>query len=175
MAILSYYLAISLDGKIARINGSVDWLDPFQEKLQTPFDFEPFYKTVDYVLMGRKTWDVSRSFEESPFSDKKCLIYSKSLSTSNQPKNISIRNQLNMDEIIQLKKDYLNRIWLVGGADVAGQLMALDLIDEIVLTVIPVLIGDGIPWINLMSSDKKFKFKESYVASSGVIQLVYVK
>ena len=55
IAALSYCLATCIDGFLARNDGSVDWLNPFQTKLNTPYDFEVYYKTVSTVLMGRKT------------------------------------------------------------------------------------------------------------------------
>jgi dihydrofolate reductase len=77
MAKTSYYVAVSLDGFIAREDGTVDWLSNYTEPLETPYDYEPFYQTVSAVVMGRKTYDTVISFGEYTYKGKPGLVLSK--------------------------------------------------------------------------------------------------
>ena len=60
----SYYVAVSLDGFIAREDEVMDWLSNYTAPLETPYDYEPFYKTVSAIVMGRKTYDKVLNFGE---------------------------------------------------------------------------------------------------------------
>lgn len=106
MGILSYYLATSIDGYLAREDGSVDWLNSFQSRLGTPYDYELYYMTVDTVLMGRKTWDIAKSFEEDPFSGKRRIIISKTKGKIDFPKNCDVYNSF--DLIDSVNSDSVN-------------------------------------------------------------------
>ena len=72
-----------------------------------------------------------------------------------------------------IKRKYPNRIWLVGGGDLAGQCVNHGLIDEIILTIIPITLGKGIKWISTHNKEKKWSLKESYQMNNGIMQVVY--
>lgn len=174
MALLSYYLAISLDGFIAKPDGNVDWLNAFEVKLTGPYSYENFYQTVDTVIMGRKTWDISRSFEETPFKEKKCFVVSKTLSKNKLPSYVELLTSFNHDFIKKLKQRAKEKIWIVGGANLSTQVLMMDELDEIVITIMPIMIGSGIKWLENFNVDKKFILKETHL-EDGVVQIIYRK
>ncbi len=175
MGILSYYLATSLDGYLARKDGSVDWLNPYQFKLNTPFDYEEYYKSVSTVIMGRKTWEVACSFETEPYSDRQTFLVSNSLSQGNLPSYCKLINKLDKQLVEKIKQESSNRVWLVGGANLASQLFEFGLIDEIVQTIVPVTIGNGISWQSPHLVSAQWKLVDSYKCDQSVVQLIYQK
>lgn len=175
MGTISYYLATSLDGYLARENGAVDWLDNFQFKLNTPFDYEPFYKSVKVVLMGRKTWEVARSFEEKPYSDRKTFVISNQLQAEALPEYVSLIRKIDLDFFASLKAETNGRIWIVGGAQLASSLLELNLVDEIVQTIIPMTIGKGIRWLLPNKSETIWNLQAVFKCDRGLIQLIYTR
>jgi dihydrofolate reductase len=160
---------------LAREDGAVDWLNSFQGKLTTPFDYHDYYKTVSTVIMGRKTWEVSRSFEERPYIDKKTYVVTRSLEPHDLPDYCTRMISFNADEINTIKQETENRVWLVGGANLASQFIEMDLVDEIVQTIVPVSIGQGIPWIQSHKKESAWNLKEVYKCEMGIVQLIYQK
>jgi dihydrofolate reductase len=173
MGLISYYLATSLDGFIARENGAVDWLEPYQFKLGTPYDYEPFYKSVSTVLMGRKTWVVAKSFEDRPYFDRKTFVVSKQIEDDQLPSYVSVLRKVELGFIKELKDSTEGRVWIVGGSHLASTLLELNLIDEIVQTIVPVTLGRGIPWILTHDCSAKWTLSDVFKCDRSVVQLVY--
>jgi dihydrofolate reductase len=173
MGTISYYLATTIDGYLARENGAVDWLEPFQFKLQTPYDYELFYKSVTVVMMGRKTWEVAKSFEEKPYSDRKAYVISTKTKKEDIPEYVELIKTMDRSFVEKMKSKTNGRIWIVGGAQIASQLLELDLIDEIIQTIVPVTLGRGIRWIMPNNGSATWNLQDSFKCERGVVQLVY--
>lgn len=173
MKSLTYYLATSVDGFLARENGAVDWLDPFQMTFNTPYDYVPFYKTVSTVIMGRKTWEVAKSFEPQPYADREVHVFSKSLSPDALPSYCHLQPKLESSFIESLKSKAQGRVWIVGGAQLASELLQRNLVDEIVQTIVPVTLGRGIHWLEPNEGNAQWNLSECYKCEKGVVQLVY--
>jgi len=129
MATTSYYVAVSLDGFLAREDGTVDWLSNYTAPLETPYDYEPFYQTVSAVVMGRKTYDTVISFGEYTYKGKPGLVLSKNAYLQiNEPGVESV--SLDWKERFEgLKASAKDRIWLVGGGEVASLFVKENLLD----------------------------------------------
>jgi dihydrofolate reductase len=175
MAKTSYYVAVSLDGFIAREDGTVDWLSNYTAPLETPYDYEPFYQTVSAVVMGRKTYDTVISFGKYAYKGKPGLVLSKNAYLQiNQPGVESV--SLDWKERFErLKASAKDRIWLVGGGEVASLFVKENLLDEIILTIIPETISTGIQWLGKTSLTAGWLLSEHHLSKNGVIQLVYSK
>ena len=175
MAKTSYYVAVSLDGFIAREDGTVDWLSNYTAPLETPYDYEPFYQTVSAVVMGRKTYDTVISFGKYAYKGKPGLVLSKNAYLQiNQPGVESV--SLDWKERFErLKASAKDRIWLVGGGEVASLFVKENLLDEIILTIIPETIGTGMQWLGKTSLTAGWLLSEHHLSKNGVIQLVYSK
>lgn len=173
MGLVSYYLATSIDGFLARENGSVDWLEPYHFKLDTPYNYEPFYKTVSTVIMGRKTWEVAKSFEERPYYDRKTFVLSKQIESNQMPDYTNLLRTIDLNFINKLKNETNGRIWIVGGSQLASRLLELNLVDEVVQTIIPVMLGKGIPWLLPNVGTSVWTLDEVFKCERSVVQLVY--
>ncbi|MFB5087707.1 dihydrofolate reductase family protein [Psychrobacillus sp. PGGUH221] len=138
-----FYGAISLDGYLARENHSLDWLIGTEGEEET--GFSEFYETVDTILMGRNTYEqiLILSPEEFPYKNKKCYIFSSTLTGSN--KYVEFINEDIIGFTKSLKEQEGKRIWLVGGGEVLQPLLKANIIDEFIIQIAPSIIGRGIP------------------------------
>ncbi|TCN12082.1 dihydrofolate reductase [Bacillus sp. BK006] len=135
------YIAASLDGYIARENGEIDWLESVEGEGDN--GYEAFYQTCDAVVMGKATYDhVLKLTPEFPYLSKKRYVFSRSAQGKDQYAefiNESVASFLN-----NLSQD-TKKIWLVGGADILADFLTAKRVDEFIISVIPVLLGAGIP------------------------------
>ncbi|KRK70458.1 hypothetical protein FD02_GL000524 [Lacticaseibacillus nasuensis JCM 17158] len=136
------YLAESLDGFIAERDGSTAWLSKLNASAADSA-YQDFYASIDTVLMGRKTYQRALSLAGSyPYQDKESYVFSTTLHDTDDPTTVVTGNV--QEFVRQLKRKPGKDIWLVGGADIFTDLLQDDLIDELIITVAPVLLGDGI-------------------------------
>jgi dihydrofolate reductase len=175
MAKTSYYVAISLDGFLAREDGAVDWLSNYTEPLETPYDYEPFYQTVSALVMGRKTYDTVLSFGKYPYKEKPGLVISKNADFKVNELGVELASSDWKEKLETLKSSAKDRVWLVGGGEVASLFVNENLLDEIILTIIPETIGTGIQWLGNTSLSAGWLFSEQHLSKNGVIQLLYSK
>lgn len=164
---LIYYLTASLDGFIARTDGSVDWLVDVEGE---DFGFASFFERVDTVVMGRRTYETALSFGDYPYSSKEGYVFSRSLKHSAHAEIVSgsVREFINA-----LKQKPGRDIWLVGGGEAAKSLFNDDLIDELIVVIQPVLLGTGMPLIEHVGRDIRLQLNGSQQLSAGLIQLDY--
>ncbi|MBT2645111.1 dihydrofolate reductase [Bacillus sp. ISL-41] len=136
------YIAVSLDGYIARPDGAVDWLDDVEGEGDNGYG--EFYSQVGTVIMGRKTYEeVLRLTDEFPYAGKPCYVLSRQ-TMENSP-HVTFTDEDLVSLVSRLKKDSNSYVWLVGGGQLVKQFLEKQLIDEIQLYIIPKLIGEGIP------------------------------
>lgn len=136
------YLAQSLDGFIAEPDGSTAWLGALGSSAADDA-YQRFYAGIDCVLMGRKTYQRALSLAGSyPYSDKESYVFSTTLHDTDDPTTVVAGN---IPEFVRkLKAQKGKDIWLVGGADIFTELLQANLVDELIITVAPVILGDGI-------------------------------
>ena len=143
------YIASSLDGYVARENGSIDWLPEVAES-----GYDAFYKSVDTVIMGKTTYDQVLTFGEYPYKDKKSFVFTR----TNQNKD---ENTEFLSDVEKFVKDGFpgagENIWLVGGAQIIASFLKQGVVDEIIITVIPVLLGKGIPLFKNIENETKLE------------------
>ncbi len=145
------YIATSLDGYIARENGEIDWLPEITES-----GYDVFYKSVDTVIMGKTTYEQVLTFGEYPYKDKKSFVFTKSTNLKNDG-NVEF-----VSDVEKFVKDGLNNagenIWLVGGAKIISSFLKQGYVDEIIISVIPILLGKGIPLFKNIENETKLQF-----------------
>ena len=130
------YIASSLDGYIARKNGDIDWLPEASES-----GYDDFYKSIDTVILGKTTYDQVLTFGKYPYNDKKSFVFSKtSQNTDNNVEFVSDVEKFVKDGFPGAGKN----VWLVGGAKIIGSFLKQGAIDEIIITQIPIVLGNGI-------------------------------
>ncbi|MBT6716735.1 MAG: dihydrofolate reductase [Nitrospina sp.] len=169
----SYYVAVSLDGFLAREDEGMEWLANYMEPLGTPFDYEPFYKTVSAVIMGRKTFEKVISFGEYAYKGKPGLVLSTDSDFQVNEVGVEKVSSNWKEKLASLKASAESRVWLVGGGEVANNFIRENLLDEIILTIIPETLGVGIPWLGKTPLSAGWVLSEHYLSKKGVVQLVY--
>jgi dihydrofolate reductase len=136
------YIAMSLDGYIARPDGAVDWLDDVEGEGDN--GYSEFYSKVGTVVMGRKTYEeVLNLTDEFPYAGKPCYVLSRQPQESNS--HVTFTDEELESLILRLKEQSDGYVWLVGGGQLVQQFLKKKLIDELELYIIPKLIGEGIP------------------------------
>jgi dihydrofolate reductase len=162
---VSFFIAASLDGYIAGPNGETGWL--FSD---ADYGYTPFLDSIDTLLMGRKTFEVLLTFGEYPYPEKRVLVFSRTVKTS-PIKGVEMAAG-DVSAVVQsLKSEAGKKIWLVGGFDLAGQLLKADLVDEMVLSLHPVLLGGGIPLFPKLEKPLQWHTQKSESFQSGLVQI----
>ncbi|BCR35825.1 dihydrofolate reductase family protein [Mariniplasma anaerobium] len=131
-------VAVSLDGYISRKDHSVDFLETIDPSFQN--HFTSFIDSIDFIIMGSKTYDVMLKFGDIPFKDKNIYVLTKRTYESTN-ENIIFTEM----PIKGLTDELSGNIWLFGGASVIQSFMKNNLVDELQLYIVPKTIGDGIP------------------------------
>lgn len=161
-------LGISLDGYIARRDGSVDFL--FMPK---DYSMAPFFKTIDTAVMGRKTYEAGLKMGGS-FSGYSMTFY---VMSGSQPPGerggVIFTNQTPAALIEEIRKRRGKNIWLMGGGELARDFLKADLVDELYLGVVPVLLGEGVPLFPSGFPQRNFALLENKTFSRGLIALKY--
>jgi dihydrofolate reductase len=163
-------LGISLDGYIARPDGSVDFL--FMPK---DYSMGPFLKTVDTALMGRKTLEAGLRLGKTDTVATPGLsyyVFSRSLPPGERNGAIVVRDSPNAF-VQSLRKRKGKHIWLMGGGELVRDFLKEDLVDELYLGIVPVLLGEGIPLFPSGFPQREFSLLENKSFSKGMIALNY--
>ena len=170
-------VAISADGFIARLDDSVDWLDRPQPKGN--YGMGAFYKSIDTILWGRKTYEMALRFQEkgvagSAFDTRvENYVFTRTPPTSAAPKGIAFVNEPVKAFATRLREKKGKDIWIMGGAGIIASFLDESEIDELILSVIPTLIGEGIPLIAPRHRTVPLKLISSTKFTDGVVQLHY--
>jgi dihydrofolate reductase len=167
------YIATSQDGFIADINGGVDWLpQPKDENELDLFGYTKLINDIDIILMGSKSYEQILGFGDWGWKDKQTYVFtSRNLNTKEQYVTTTRDTPL---EFMQKYKNSESKkdIWLLGGAKLAKSFSDHNLIDEIILTIIPKTLGDG---ISLGLNLEDFKLIKDEAISDNIIQKTYIK
>ncbi len=170
------FIATSLDGYIADENGNIDWLDTFPEINTVDTGYHSFIEEVDGLLMGRATFEKVSSFDiEWPY--KKPVFVLSNTWTELQgkfSKDAVLVNGTIKEVLEYIHKQGYKRLYVDGGSLIQG-LLKEDLIDEMVITVIPILLGGGIPLFGELSKKLIFECKESKLFLGAIVQNRFVR
>ena len=167
------YIATSLDGYIAGPDGSLDFLSMVAKEGED-YGYSDFIKTVDTVILGRKTYDKVLTFGiPFPHADKQTFVITKTSRASTD--NITFYSG-DLNELVDsLKKAEGKNIFIDGGAELVNDLLRMDLIDEFIISTIPVLLGNGIPLFNQGRPAMKVKLLRSVFFDKGLVQSHYIR
>jgi len=173
-------MAASLDGFIARRDGRVDWLethDTFDAgETLTAEAIAEFLRSIDCYVMGSRTYETALGFEAKGFGwsygDKPIFV----LTSRSLPRTRDSVEFFSGD-LASLIRDGLkprfSHIWIAGGGHVAGECLRLGLADEVSLSLLPVVIGDGIPFFGRLDRDVTLHLLEAKAYTSGIVSLRY--
>ena len=166
------YIGTSLDGFIARKDGDIDWLTKFASK--EVFDsYNEFINRIDAYVIGRKTFEKVLDFPAWPYT-KSVFV----LSTSMKQVPIKARGKVTLlamkpgELLDHLQKEGFSRVYVDGGKVIQDFLQA-DLIDELIISKVPILIGTGIPLFGELMSDLAFNHLRTETYSNGLVRSYY--
>jgi len=164
---LRYEVAMSLDGFIAGPNGEYDWIVP-----DPAIDFAAIWAQFDTVLMGRKTYEVARTLRDTfSGSVSRWIVVSNSMRAAEHPDVEIISGDL-LEKVAALKAEPGKDIWLFGGGVLFRTLLDAGLVDSVEISLMPVLLGSGVPVVP-EGQHRKLRLTESKALASGIIRLKY--
>ena len=168
------YIATSLDNYIARPDGSIDWLDQATISAQQDYGYQKFYGSVDTTIMGANTYRQVCNFDVPfPYPDKKNIVISTQQKHKNAHSSVEFLSTNINTYIENLKKSPGKHIWLIGGSQINTYLLRQKLLDELILTRIPVYIGDGIPLFQPNNGEYNTVLNQVKDFGDNVVQLRY--
>lgn len=168
MASICVYIAVSIDGYIARRDGGLDWLDRvggFGED----YGFHKLLASVDAVVLGRKTYEVAATVSD-PYPGKRVIVLSHSL-TAVKPGMELYKGDLAL-LVTQLEEQGIKHIWVDGGSTIS-QFLSTELVDTLTLSIIPIILGGGIPLFSMINKESACRLLSSQAYPSGLVQLKY--
>jgi dihydrofolate reductase len=164
------YIAMSLDGYIAKPNDDLSFLS-IVEKVGEDYGYSELLSQVDTIILGRKTYDWVMQLGELPYKDKNVYIITR---TFRPNKGKIVFYSGNLRELIHsLKIQNEKNILCEGGAEIVNELLRKDLIDELIISIIPILVGKGIRLFDENRPEQKLKLISVKTFESGLIQLHY--
>jgi dihydrofolate reductase len=166
----SVFVGTSLDGFIARANGDFDFLPPGGGE---PHGYVEFMATVDALVIGRKTFDTVLTFDAWPYGEKPVFVLStRPLPTAPLGAVVERLSGAPADIVLQLASRGLRHVYVDGGITIQRFLQA-GLIQRLIITRVPVLIGDGIPLFGAVPRDIALKHVATRQYASGLVQSEY--
>lgn len=168
----SVFVGTSLDGFIARFDGTLDFLDD-PVRAAEPHGYEEFFATVDALLIGRKTYETVLGFERWPYGAKPVFVLA-SGPIASPPAGAAVEHL--SGEPADILKDLAGRglrhVYVDGGNTIQ-RFLAAGLINRLIVTRVPVLIGDGIPLFGQLPRDVPLRHVATRVFASGLVQSEY--
>lgn len=173
----SVYIATSLDGFIAREDGSIDWLMEANTAVPPGEDcgYAAFMNTVDVLIMGRNTYDQVAGFEPWPYSGKRVVVLTSRDVVFRQGPDILLEKSTEPPQklLARLSVAGCKHAYIDGGK-VIQSFLSKGLIDKITVTTVPILIGEGRPLFGPLASDMKLRVVHSRAFEFGFIQTTYL-
>jgi dihydrofolate reductase len=166
-------VAVSLDGFIADVHGSVDWLHRFHgDGKREDYGMTEFFREIDTILMGRRTHDFALSHGMSSYPGMENFVFTRSKPQGKRD-GVEYVSGDPAELIAALRKKSGKDIWLCGGGDLAHQLLNEKLVDEIGVAIIPILLGDGIPLFVKGFPQTELRLINCKAYKTGLVSLLY--
>lgn len=163
------YIAMSLDGKIARSNDQLDWL--FAVEGDGDNGYAEFFKTVGAVIMGRKTYEeVLQLSEEYPYPDVPNYVMTRN--PDREAEHVTFTDESIEELIHRLKQEVEQDIWIIGGGEVIKAAMEQDVIDRYEIAIAPVVLGEGVPLFPEGTKETKLRLTNQR-ASGQFVMVTY--
>lgn len=171
------YIAATVDGFIARSDGSIDWLEPYGGG--EDYGWSEFRQGIDSLILGRRTYEQVLGFGvDWPYQGLETFVWSRSLTHDDLPatladEKVEISDSPPMALLHELGARGLKNVWIDGGQTLRA-FLAAGLVDVITVTWIPILIGQGTPLFGSLPDDVRLEHQTTQSFESGVVQSTYV-
>lgn len=166
---ITYYVAASLDGFIAREDGDVSWLDDMAIDM-TDTGYDDFFESIDGLVMGRNTYDFVYNYGSWPYGDKPAWVCTSNEIELLEGANLKIAKTVD-DVVKDAEQMGLKNLWLVGGGKLASSFLEKDLITNLSISEMPVILESGIPLFSDHKLDKLLIEKTEKIQKNGFNQL----
>lgn len=163
---VTYFVAASLDGFIAGPRGRLDWL-----LTDDDYDFAPYFADVDALVMGRRAYDGLLGFGQWPYGETPSYVFTHRETAGDRPVvHVSGDVRAFCD---RMAAEGVETLWLVGGGDLAAQFLAAGLLDAVVVSVHPVVLGSGTPLFGASVPVAPLRLDNARAFPSGLVQVRY--
>lgn len=170
---IKLYIATSLNGKIARLDGSVDWLESIPNPDKTDYGYAEFYDSVDTTIQGNNTYKQIISWGiDFPYTGKKNYVFTKNQVLKND-ENVEFISTNHIEFIKELKKQKGKDIWLIGGGKINTLFLNEGLIDEIYIFIMPIILSDGVEVFEGFLKETHLELIHSKSYPTGASELIY--
>ena len=167
------YIAMSLDGYIARSDGDISFLSVV-EKQGEDYGYSDFIESVDTVILGRKTFDKVLSMGiDDPYGNRHIYVLTHIARLATD--QVTFYSESLPDLIYKLKEQTGKHIYCDGGAETVHEFLKYDLFDELIISILPVMLGDGICLFGQSFSEQKLRLVKSTSFEKGLVQLHYIR
>ena len=164
------HIAVSLDGRIARRDGGVEWL--LDQAPPEAFGYEDFYAGVDAILMGRGTYDAVRAMGDWPYPGKPVVVATRR-ALDDAPPGVEARDGGMASIAAGMEARGHRRVWVEGGGEVIRQMIAIGKLDVLEMAVIPRVLGEGIALFPAGTPDTRWTLRSCAVRAGGALHVIY--
>ena len=165
------YIAASLDGYIAGEKGEIDWLSAV-DRPGEDYGYEEFYQSVDAIVSGSKSYELASSFPQWPYPGKPTFVFTRRSLKSDRGDVYFLSEEVD-SAMEKVKAQGFRRVWLLGGGELVRSFLQQDLIDEYIISTIPVILGGGIRLFPPPTPGRDLKLIGSQQYPSGLLQAHY--
>ncbi len=170
------YIATSLDGFIARPDGRIDWLTSVPNPQTGDYGYAALLESIGTVIMGRKTYEEVIGFGvDWPYGGLDTYVVTNNSDFKILHPGIHVLTGNVKEFILSLKEHVHKDIWLVGGGQVVTQFLNDEILDRMIITIIPKIIGQGLPLFAGTPKESVWKLIETKPFDTGVVNLTYEK
>ncbi len=170
---IKFYIAASLDGFIARENGSIDWLTEYENNPETDYGYSEFYASIGTVLMGRKTYEQVLGFGDWPYNEKKSYVFTRQKEPLRREKNVEFISGDIRHFVRRLMENTEEDIWLVGGSQLIKVFLEESLVQDIIVFVVPKILGRGILLFDRIEKEIRLRTGRVERYENGLVRVEY--
>ena len=165
----SVFIATSLDGYVARQNGSIDWLDIVQRQGED-YGYARFWGSIDAVVIGRGTYQTALGFPTWPYTGKRCVVLTHAAFERRNDEEFHAGDPQPLLE--RLSAEGVRRVYVDGGRVITA-LLATGVVDELTISVLPILLGEGRRLFGPSDHEQVLSLVRTQAFPSGLVQLEY--
>ena len=165
------YIAASVDGYIAGPNGEIDWLS-LVDREGEDYGYDAFYASVDAIVSGSKTYELAASFGQWPYPGKPTFVFTRRPLKSDRDDVFFLSEEVD-SAMEKIKAQGFQRVWLLGGGELVRSFLQHGLIDEYIISTIPVVLGAGIQLFPPPVPEQRLELISSRQYESGLVQVHY--